>query len=140
MSDEMNNISPGAIALAKWAAAAPMTWKQLREIASTRRAKVMKDPDAERGRLICAVGPIIEIQVHHSAIGDIAEGGLMDGNGNFYRFLNVGSSGDLVERSQASVCGVTIGKMSYSNSMGGTAHAVQLVGMFDLAENRRVAR
>jgi hypothetical protein len=49
--------------------------------------------------------------------------------------VTVGSSGALVEGSHTGICGVAIGRFDYTNSMNGVAHAVQLVGMFDLPEN-----
>lgn len=52
------------------------------------------------------------------------------------RFAAVASTGELVAQSSANFCGVTTGKYSYSNSGGGTTHAVFLVGMFDLPENK----
>ena len=135
MTDEQNGFSEGARKLAAWGASR-MEWQQLRALPMTRRAKVMKDPSAERGRLICLSGQIIEIEVAHFPAGDVTIGGMADYEGNIYRFANVRSSGELVERSPAAMCGVVIGKIDYSNSMGGVEHAVQLVGMFDLPENR----
>lgn len=48
---------------------------------------------------------------------------------------SVSSTGRLVEDSRARLCGFVTGKYSYSNSGGGSSHAVQLVGMFKLPEN-----
>lgn len=49
---------------------------------------------------------------------------------------SAGSTATLVQQSRARLCGVVIGTYDYSNSAGGKGHAVSLVGMFDLAENR----
>ena len=51
-------------------------------------------------------------------------------------FFAVQSTGDLVEGSRARLCGVVTGRYSYSNTGNGTTHAVKVVGVFDLAENR----
>lgn len=63
-------------------------------------------------------------------------GGMYDEAGKLYRFIAVGSTGALVESSRAKFCGVVVGQQHYQNSAGGVAHSVQLVGMFDLPENR----
>ena len=59
----------------------------------------------------------------------------MRGYSDIYRFLAVKSTGNITDESSAKFCGVVIGKMDYANSAGGVAHAIQLVGMFDLPEN-----
>ena len=60
----------------------------------------------------------------------------MSDEGDIYKFMNVGTSGDLVANSQARMCGVVTGRYQYSNSAGGTGHALSIVGMFDLPQNR----
>ncbi len=60
----------------------------------------------------------------------------MSNGGNIYRFLAAGSSGTLVPQSYGRFCGVVTGTYDYSNSGGGTGHAVEMVGMFDLPENK----
>jgi hypothetical protein len=67
-------------------------------------------------------------------------GGLVDHYGHIYRFIAVRSTGDLVAGSVAHFCGVVTGKQSYANSVGGMAHAVFLVGMFVLPENKKDIR
>jgi hypothetical protein len=135
MSDETDALSSGAKALAQWAIAG-LKWSELKALPQTSRARVMKDADTERGKGICLSGSIIEITADKGAGEKVYIGGLSDERGGIYRFVNVGSSGDIVEQSHARMCGVVIGRIDYSNSMGGMAHAVQLVGMFDLPENK----
>lgn len=136
MSDEYNALSPGAVTLGKWAMQG-MHWVDLRALPRTRRALVMKSSEKERGKVICASGSIIEIQSQTRGDREYSVGGIFDDEGGIYRFLNVGSTGELVEHSRATLCGVVIGRFDYQNSMNGTAHAIQLVGMFDLPENRK---
>ncbi len=81
-------------------------------------------------------GKIIQIAVEKEDIGKFHVGLIISDAGNLYRFLGVRSSGTLVGDSRAKFCGVVTGKYDYSNSAGGTGHAVKLVGMFDLPENR----
>ena len=37
----------------------------------------------------------------------------------------------------ARFCGIATGRDTYANTGGGTTHAVRVVGMFDLPENRK---
>jgi hypothetical protein len=57
------------------------------------------------------------------------------GRYDLIKFVAAGSTGQLVAQSRARFCGATTGKYSYSNSGGGTSHAVQMVGMFRVPEN-----
>ena len=136
MTDSVNDLSNGAALLALWAAESGLKWKELTDLPRTKAALVMKDSDEQRGKLICTSGPIIEIAAEVSSGQKFFEGGLADlDSGTIYRFVAVRSTGDLVEKSYASFCGVVIGRFDYSNSAGGVAHAIQLVGMFKLPEN-----
>lgn len=137
MSDSGSDdeISRGAYLLAIWGNTR-LSLADIKSRQSTRFALVMKDPDEERGKRVCVSGKIIEIQTEKTDVGKFGFGGLYAG-GNIYRFIAVGSSGSLVSMSNATFCGIVIGRKDYANSSGGTAHAVQLVGMFDIADNRR---
>jgi hypothetical protein len=135
MTDEANNLSPGAAIFALWAAQSMHYYDVGVAKDETTYALVRKDSDEARGKRLCATGMLIQIEVQKSAGSKFFDGLLITDGGSIFRFLTVGSSGDLVERSRARVCGVVIGTYDYSNSGGGTGHAVQLVGMFDLPEN-----
>lgn len=132
-----NEISTGAALLAFWASE-HLTWTDLSTIDKTKYKLVMKDPDAERGKQLCTSGNIVEIQVDNSMPNGkkIFVGGMYDQAFNIYRFIALGSTGELVSGSKAKFCGIITGKNDYSNSQGGAAHAVHLIGMFDLPENR----
>jgi hypothetical protein len=138
MDDTEGKVSDGAIILAAWASR-NMKWT---DVAVTRDetsfALVRKDSDDARGKRLCTSGQIIQIEVHKFESGDrpVSVGLLMSGAGNLYNFIAAGSSGTLVEQSWARFCGVVTGKYDYANSAGGTGHAVSIVGMFDLPENR----
>ncbi len=136
MTDETNSLSEGAIALALWGNE-KMKWKDLQEIPSSKFSLVQKDSDEERGKKICTSGSIVEISAEKTEMGKFYSGGLYGSDGNIYRFLAVGTSGDLVGRSQAKLCGIVIGKQDYSGSNSNTVHAVFLVGMFDLPGNKK---
>ncbi len=130
------SLSIGGQQLAFWGIE-HMKWSEIQALESTKHAVVQKDPDAVRGKKICTSGSVIEITADKTAGKPVYVGGMFDGAGNLYRFLAVGSSGDIVANSRAKFCGVVVGAVSYPNSMGGVAHGVQLVGMFDLPENKK---
>jgi hypothetical protein len=131
------NVDVGAAALAIWRAEY-MKWSELQELPPGKYALVMKDSESQRGNKLCVSGNIIEIAVDKSIPGKkIFLGGLFDEVGRIYRFIAVRSTGEIVANSRAKFCGVITGQQSYPNSAGGVAHAVHLVGMFDLAENKR---
>jgi hypothetical protein len=97
----------------------------------------MKDPDSQRGQKLCANGEVIEIALDRSVPGQkVFLGGMYDDGGRIYRFIAVQSTGEIMAHSRARFCGVVTGQQHYENSMGGVAHAVHLVGMFDLPENK----
>lgn len=133
MSDTEDTVSAGAVTLAIWASA-NMKWSELRALPATEHALVMKDPDQERGKKMCISGHIIEIAAEKTDWGKFFEGGIWGDDDNLYRFTAVGSTGALVAKSRAGFCGVVIGRQDYQNSAGGTAHAVYLVGMFNIPE------
>lgn len=136
MTDTSNEISTGAVSMALWSAD-NLKWSELQALPKTKASLVMKDSEEQRGKLICATGNIIEIASEKAEGKKFFEGGLYDANGTVFRFIAVKSSGELVEQSHSTICGVVIGKQDYSNSMGGVAHAVFLVGMFKLPENTK---
>lgn len=138
MSDEEMTLSPGAAMLAGWSAQR-LTWADLQTIPETKRSLIMKDPEAERGKRLCASGTVVEIHAERTAGSVFYNGGLMTASGDVVRYIAVGSSGELVANSVARICGIVIGTFSYGNSGGGVTHAAQIVGMFDLPENRKGA-
>lgn len=130
------NIDQGAAALALWSIER-LKWSELQEIPGGKYAMVMKDSDSQRGSRICTGGTIIEIAVDNTIPGSkIFLGGMYDDAGHIYRFIAVRSTGEIVANSRAKFCGIVTGQQHYQNSAGGVAHAVHLVGMFDLPENK----
>lgn len=100
-------------------------------------ARVKKDVDAERGKRLCISGQLVQIEAHKQEYGTLYDGLLLSPSGNLYRFSAVKSSGDLVQESAGRFCGYVTGTFDYSNSAGGAGHAVDMVGMFDLPENKK---
>lgn len=138
MTDTFDDTSPGAALLALWSAK-HLRWNDVAvEKNETSFARIRKDSGSNRGKRMCTRGRIVQIQKDASA--DLYAGLLLVGYTDIVRFIAAGDTGELVERSSARLCGVVIGTYDYSNSGGGTGHAVSLVGMFDLPDNRQAAQ
>jgi hypothetical protein len=138
LMDDTNDgqVSKGALLLAAWSTQR-LKWGDLDALGETRFAQVKKDPDAHRGQRLCTRGHVVQIEAVKTDAGKLFSGLMIDSSENLTEFVAVHGSGDLVERSWARFCGVVIGKYDYPNSGGGVGHALTLVGMFDLPENRR---
>ena len=131
-------MDPGAVILAIWAASKNVKWEDLQAIPATKYGLVMKDPDSERGKRLCARGSIVQIQVERTEYGKLFHGVFATSRYQFIRYSVVGSTGELIEGSRAKLCGVVTGLSSYPNVQGGITHSVYVVGMFDLPVNHRV--
>ncbi|MDD5057545.1 MAG: hypothetical protein PHQ60_06710 [Sideroxydans sp.] len=140
MTDFNNSdISRGAASLAIWGSK-HLTWGDLQKVDQGKYGMIMKDPDSQRGKRLCGYGQIVEIQVDNTTPEKVYWGGLSvptDDDMRVYRFVAVGSTGELIAGSYAKFCGIITGKNSYQNSLGGVTHAVHLVGMFELPENKK---
>lgn len=137
MIERPNDTSPGGFLFSLWALQ-HLLWTDVAvSTDETSYARVKKDVDAERGKRFCVSGQIIEIASFKQPYGTLFSGLLINPGGNLYRFSAVKSTGDLVEQSPARFCGYVMGNYDYSNSAGGTGHAVDMVGIFDLPENKK---
>jgi hypothetical protein len=138
MTDEKDAPDPGAMLLTVWSLK-HVVWADVGvKRDETSFALVEKDPDEERGKRLCATGMLIQIDSEKTQFGKTFTGLLMNRSQELFYFITVGSSGTLVGRDWGRVCGVITGRHDYSNSGGGTGHAVGLVGMFDLPENKTI--
>lgn len=136
MRDRFNDSSPGTFLFALWSLE-HLGWKDVAVAAGeTTHAKAQKDIDAERGKRLCVGGALIEIAAHKQPYGTLYTGLLMNDSMNLYHFNAVKSTGDLVAASSARFCGVVTGAYDYTNSAGGSGHAIDMVGIFDLPANR----
>lgn len=114
-----------------------LTWKDLGTLPFVKPANVKKDPDLERAKYFCLVGRIVQIARvpgKYPIYTGVMGGSTRDDD--VVNFLAVHSTGDLVEKSKSKFCGIVTGKRTYKNSGGGSTHAIHLVGMFDLPENK----
>lgn len=136
MEDQPNEAGTGTLLLIAWSEN-KLTWKDSYIATNeTTFGKVMKDADEERGKKMCVSGQLIQISVAKTDIGKFHAGLLMTDAGDIFNFYGLKSSGALVAQSRARFCGIVTGRYDYSNSGGGVSHAVKIVGMFDLPENR----
>jgi len=136
MSDEFDSFPASAADLATWMNNKHIKIEDIKSLESSTRGKVLKDSFSERGKRLCVNASLVEIQVDRSAGFAAYHAGLVNNYTDVTRVLAIGSTGDLVENSNAVFCGIIIGKIGFTNASGGTTNAPYLVGMFDLPENR----
>lgn len=140
MDDVYFTTSEGTLLLTAWALR-NMRWDDVAvEKDETTHGQFLKDPEMERGKRLCWRGKIIQIEADRSLGDPMYVGLLYSSGGDLYHFYAVGSTGDIVPDSRGRVCGVVTGKYDYANSANGTSHAIELVGMFDLPDNKRRLR
>src|SRR3990167_7591982 len=109
MEDTINKTDHGSVLLWSWATKS-MQWSDVSVAKDeTTHALILKDPDEERGKRLCASGTIIEIESVKLAAGKGFEGLLANYATSLFRFMAVGSSGALVQHSAARFCGVVTG-------------------------------
>ena len=136
MSDEFDAFPSSAGILASWMNEKNVKISDIRSLESSTRGKILKDSFSERGKRLCISATLVEIQVDRSAGFAAYHAGLVNNYTDVTRVLAIGSTGDLVADSNATFCGVIVGKVGFTNASGGTTNAPYLVGMFDLPENR----
>jgi hypothetical protein len=135
MTDETDKMSLGAVLLAVWA----QTHLRFSDVSvsqnETSLALVRKSPGAERGKRLCGTGPISDLEAEQTRWGAVSHGLLKDPTNPLF-FIAVGSTRTLSAGSPARFCGVVAGNFDSSTKAAGVSHAVQVVGMFDLPENK----
>ena len=136
MSDEFDAFPSSAGILASWMNEKNVKISDIRSLESSTRGKILKDSFSERGKRLCISATLVEIEVDRSAGFAAYHAGLVNNYTDVTRVLAIGSTGDLVADSNATFCGVIVGKVGFTNASGGTTNAPYLVGMFDLPENR----
>lgn len=136
MQDSFDAMPQASMGIAIWLDKKGAKIGDIKSLENSSRGKILKDSYNERGKKLCVTGQIIEIEVDRSGGFPTYHAGMMQNYSEATRMLAVGSTGDLVANAQATFCGVVVGKMGYTNAMGGTTTAPYLVGMFDLPENR----
>ena len=134
MEDSFDDTNPGTKCVGLWAGK-NLTWNMVSVLTDeTNYNLVRKNPDKERGKRLCVSGTIIQISEYKNSISN--EGLLRNASGKLYNFNNVKSSGNLVGHDFARMCGIVTGTYDYHNSGGGVGHTVDIVGIWDLPENK----
>lgn len=137
MADTNNDADAGALAVGMWALKrGGFVWWELMSVQETTFGKAKKDPMSARGQRLCFSGSLVEIHTKKTTDGDYFEGGIINDALDVVSFVAIGSSGSLVERSAARLCGIVTGTNSYDNVSGGQTQTVRVVGAFDLPDNK----
>lgn len=137
MADIPGQASDGTRLLISWMAQRA-AWKDLDvNPGEVTYGQARKEIDAARGKRLCVSGLVIQIRAEPYESGKIFTGLLRNTDGNLFNFIAVRSSGAIEGDGIARFCGVLTELYDYRNSGGGTGHAVTVVGMFDLPENRK---
>jgi hypothetical protein len=140
MADEAQEFCDGTFLMAAWALQHPHIEAFSVAKPETSHQLVAKDSDAERGKRVCVAGSLIEIKKEKTPDGNLFIGELMAGDSSIWHFVAAGSTGALVASSPARICGVVIGKYDYAGSASNTVHATEIVGVFDLPENKTASK
>lgn len=137
--DEASNTNStwtGALAVGYWASK-KMKWADVTTAKDeTSWAMAQKDIEDARGKRLCPSGTVDQIK----AIKGLDDtklfiGTLATSDGPFEAFA-VGSTGALVHGSRARYCGVVTGLSQLTTEQGAVHRYVNLIGMYDLPENR----
>ncbi len=124
LTDSTDELGPGAQLLASYK---KLRWADVDVAAETTLGRVEKDPALERGKRLCATGEIQRIARRDLDGRKVYVGQLRTADGDEVAFVAVGTTGDLVKRNTATLCGAVLG-------MSGPA--VSILGMFKLDENQ----
>lgn len=138
MADTTDGPSPGALMVAIWLYKRG-GWTDVEpKRDETSVGKVKKDGAAERGKRMCARGRVTQISKDPVFPGAFV-GNIFTEAGNIVNFLSaMGTTGEIIEDSRARFCGIVTGNYYFQNVSGGQTQSVQMVGAFDLPENRAI--
>lgn len=137
MKDSTDSPSLGAYTLAVWLAERGTLTDVAVERDETSVKLAKKDIAQARGKRTCVRGRVVQVVRDATYPKPLYSGTLATSSYDFVHYLAAGSSGTLVSGNSARLCGVVTGLFTYDNLGGNKTDAVQMVGMFDLPENRR---
>ncbi|MDQ3340958.1 MAG: hypothetical protein M4D80_37855 [Myxococcota bacterium] len=103
-----------------------LLWSDVERGGETTAALMTKDPQRERGRKLCVTGTVVEIEGATVDARRVHTGRLRTPEGDVVPFIAVGSTRSIVAR--------------YAGRFCGFAHGKQIIGLFDLPENRSPER
>jgi hypothetical protein len=99
-----------------------LAWHDVMKGGETTVPLILKDPERERGRKLCIAGTVDVIERTRVDARDVHTGTLRTTEGPQISFVALGNTGDIVVAAAVAMCGY--------------AHGKQIVGLFDLPENR----
>ena len=100
-----------------------LTWSDVQHGGETTPPLILKDPARERGRKLCVAATVDAIEATTVDARKVHTGTLRTAGGDALPFIALGSTRSITARAASRFCGV--------------AHGKQIVGLFDLPENRR---
>lgn len=130
--DTVGSPSKGAMMLALFMGDHPR-WDQVYNPDGPSLKLIKKDPSRVRGQSTCVRGQIVQIA---RETNKLFAGLLATQNFDYIHVYAAGDTGELVQGDRARFCGIFTGLYAFPNVSGGQTQSIQLVGMFDLPENR----
>ena len=99
----------------------------------------LKDPEGAYGKRTCLIGKLTTISAVRDADASTLKHfkAVLEGPGERWNLSAVGDTGDLVKGSSAKFCGLATNVRSHKGDGGITVDSLDVVGMFDLPENRK---
>lgn len=131
MGNKQDEDDVGTLCLAGWGMS-HFSWNMVHVVSDeTTPGLVFKDYSTQLGKRICSTGTVVEIHSMGRGVPGMDYGELFGFSGTIYHFITVKGSGNIVGGSTATLCGYVSGVYSYTNSVGGISHSVDIAGMWD---------
>lgn len=131
------NLSDGAKLLIAWAQQG-LAWEDVDlKNPETTLIRAESDTRGERGKRLCESGTISELKDADLPGGWVKVGILARGGQELLQLIAVRSPGTLAVKSPVRFCGVVTARVDRPGADGGAGHVIQVVGMFDIADNHR---
>lgn len=137
MKDSTEGVSVGAWMLTLWGIKRGVWSDFWVSKSETNPALVLKDSESERTKKMCRGGNVDQIEIEKTSEGNAYSGVMLTNTNDLVWFLAVGSTEGIVQRTHAKFCGIVTGAHSYTGIDNHNYTAVQVVGMFDIPQNRK---
>lgn len=136
ISDATTDWDRGSYLLGEWLAEHGK-WKTIASLPETNHLKISKDSEGETGKRLCESGTVTTIKAMKTNGPKLFWGIIAPEESRGTVFLVAGDTGNIVDGSQARVCGVATGIYRLTLKSGEPFPSPKLVGMFDLPTNRK---
>jgi len=131
-ADTADEHSTGTLLLTLWGKD-KLRAKDIMALPEVSFAAAMKDSEEARGKRLCGTGKVLQISKSVSPVWEgkkVWEGLLILPGMRLVKYIAIGETGEIVEDSTATFCGVVTGKYQYQKAGGGFAHSLAVVGVF----------